>query len=302
MHFQLVWCDFSICFFFIFYLKVTFTRCLYAQLQQQQFTPDRRSGFSLLPPAHPQYKAHELGMKLVSHHAWSLVFWFLFHLVDVQWEVLQLFLWFTFRHTALRSCAQSASCHRQRLVTLSVATQSGKVSWRASRGTATSEWVSVITLGQMSTKIYYLQFPSARNCTSFNDTPIWHRENWRVRLVTMNWQNLQKTSSNSLLSRNPGEAHDWMWILQQCVSLGHPSPAWNVSIIFFISVLGLQARRFWIYFTAAVHSIWRSWRNRSHSSPQRTVSRIVFALICKKYTLLSLSTWLLPDVLFISFL
>lgn len=43
---------------------VTFTRCLYAQLQQQQFTPDRRSGFSLPPPAHPQYKAHELGMKL----------------------------------------------------------------------------------------------------------------------------------------------------------------------------------------------------------------------------------------------
>ncbi|XP_056252290.1 protein ecdysoneless homolog [Seriola aureovittata] len=44
--------------------SVTFTRCLYAQLQQQQFTPDRRSGFTLPPLSHPQYKAHELGMKL----------------------------------------------------------------------------------------------------------------------------------------------------------------------------------------------------------------------------------------------
>uniref|UniRef100_A0A3P9KNS1 Ecdysoneless homolog (Drosophila) n=1 Tax=Oryzias latipes TaxID=8090 RepID=A0A3P9KNS1_ORYLA len=43
---------------------VTFTRCLYAQLQQQQFTPDRRSGFNLPPRTHPHYKAHELGMKL----------------------------------------------------------------------------------------------------------------------------------------------------------------------------------------------------------------------------------------------
>ncbi|XP_072246886.1 protein ecdysoneless homolog [Leuresthes tenuis] len=43
---------------------VTFTRCLYAQLQQQHFTPDRRSGFTLPPRSHPQYKAHDLGMKL----------------------------------------------------------------------------------------------------------------------------------------------------------------------------------------------------------------------------------------------
>uniref|UniRef100_A0A672JLR5 Ecdysoneless homolog (Drosophila) n=1 Tax=Salarias fasciatus TaxID=181472 RepID=A0A672JLR5_SALFA len=43
---------------------VTFSRCLYAQLQQQQFTPDRRSGFTLPPRSHPQYRAHELGMKL----------------------------------------------------------------------------------------------------------------------------------------------------------------------------------------------------------------------------------------------
>lgn len=50
------------------YFQVTFTRCLYAQLQQQQFTPDRRSGFTLPPRSHSQYKAHELGLKLVIHY------------------------------------------------------------------------------------------------------------------------------------------------------------------------------------------------------------------------------------------
>ncbi|NWY05545.1 ECD protein, partial [Nothoprocta ornata] len=43
---------------------VTFTKCLYAQLMQQKFVPDRRSGYTLPPPTDPQYKAHELGMKL----------------------------------------------------------------------------------------------------------------------------------------------------------------------------------------------------------------------------------------------
>ncbi|NXG00164.1 ECD protein, partial [Sakesphorus luctuosus] len=43
---------------------VTFTRCLYAQLVQQKFVPDRRSGYTLPVPSHPQYKAYELGMKL----------------------------------------------------------------------------------------------------------------------------------------------------------------------------------------------------------------------------------------------
>ncbi|RLV97701.1 hypothetical protein DV515_00011522 [Chloebia gouldiae] len=43
---------------------VTFTRCLYAQLVQQKFVPDRRSGYTLPAPSHPQYRAHELGMKL----------------------------------------------------------------------------------------------------------------------------------------------------------------------------------------------------------------------------------------------
>uniref|UniRef100_A0A8C9C545 Ecdysoneless cell cycle regulator n=1 Tax=Phocoena sinus TaxID=42100 RepID=A0A8C9C545_PHOSS len=44
--------------------SVTFTKCLYAQLVQQRFVPDLRSGYRLPPPSHPQYRAHELGMKL----------------------------------------------------------------------------------------------------------------------------------------------------------------------------------------------------------------------------------------------
>ncbi|NXO77262.1 ECD protein, partial [Sitta europaea] len=43
---------------------VTFTQCLYAQLVQQKFVPDRRSGYTLPAPSHPQYRAYELGMKL----------------------------------------------------------------------------------------------------------------------------------------------------------------------------------------------------------------------------------------------
>ncbi|NXB62489.1 ECD protein, partial [Struthidea cinerea] len=43
---------------------VTFTRCLYAQLVQQKFVPDRRSGYTLPAPSHPHYRAYELGMKL----------------------------------------------------------------------------------------------------------------------------------------------------------------------------------------------------------------------------------------------
>lgn len=46
-------------------VQVTFTKCLYAQLVQQRFVPDLRSGYRLPPPSHPQYRAHELGMKLV---------------------------------------------------------------------------------------------------------------------------------------------------------------------------------------------------------------------------------------------
>ncbi|XP_069741609.1 protein ecdysoneless homolog isoform X2 [Narcine bancroftii] len=43
---------------------VTFTKCLYAQLQQQQFVPDRRSGFVLPAQSDQNFKAHSLGAKL----------------------------------------------------------------------------------------------------------------------------------------------------------------------------------------------------------------------------------------------
>uniref|UniRef100_A0A8C2ZVL6 Ecdysoneless homolog (Drosophila) n=1 Tax=Cyclopterus lumpus TaxID=8103 RepID=A0A8C2ZVL6_CYCLU len=47
---------------FITFIQTVY--CMHFQLQQQQFSPDRRSGFTLPPPLHPQYKSHELGMKL----------------------------------------------------------------------------------------------------------------------------------------------------------------------------------------------------------------------------------------------
>lgn len=53
------------CFFLLWLFQVTFTRCLYAQLAQQKFVPDRRSGYTLPAPSDPQYRAYELGMKLV---------------------------------------------------------------------------------------------------------------------------------------------------------------------------------------------------------------------------------------------
>lgn len=63
---QQVGFGFVVFFFFLWRLfQVTFTKCLYAQLMQQKFAPDRRSGYTLPLPSHPQYKAYELGMKLV---------------------------------------------------------------------------------------------------------------------------------------------------------------------------------------------------------------------------------------------
>ncbi|XP_041364243.1 protein ecdysoneless homolog [Gigantopelta aegis] len=44
--------------------RVKFTRCLYAQLTQQQFLPDRRSGWILPNASDKHFKAHDLGMKL----------------------------------------------------------------------------------------------------------------------------------------------------------------------------------------------------------------------------------------------
>lgn len=43
---------------------VTFSKCLYAQLQQQPFMPDRRSGYKLPAQSDQNFKAHALGMKL----------------------------------------------------------------------------------------------------------------------------------------------------------------------------------------------------------------------------------------------
>lgn len=44
--------------------RIRFTRCLYAQLSQQPFKPDRRSEWTLPPVTDPHFKAHELGLKL----------------------------------------------------------------------------------------------------------------------------------------------------------------------------------------------------------------------------------------------
>ncbi|XP_035694606.1 protein ecdysoneless homolog [Branchiostoma floridae] len=44
--------------------RVRFTRCLYGQLLQQRFTPDKRSGWTVPPPSHPDHPAWDLGIKL----------------------------------------------------------------------------------------------------------------------------------------------------------------------------------------------------------------------------------------------
>ncbi|XP_046403231.1 protein ecdysoneless [Ischnura elegans] len=44
--------------------QIALTRCQYAMLMHQQFTPDRRTGWSLPPPMHPDRKKHLLGIKL----------------------------------------------------------------------------------------------------------------------------------------------------------------------------------------------------------------------------------------------
>ncbi len=142
----------SLALYFYIYFQVTFTRCLYAQLQQQQFTADRRSDFTLPPRSHPQYKAHELGMKLVRHHPCFLfilssVFWMnkRMHSVGCKlacnegFVVLYLILCLPLcvcvcvcpapRPMALRSCALSAGCRHQSPMPSSVVTLSGKASW-----------------------------------------------------------------------------------------------------------------------------------------------------------------------------
>ncbi|XP_048248661.1 protein ecdysoneless homolog [Haliotis rufescens] len=44
--------------------RVKLTRCLYAQLMHQQFTPDKRSGYTLPASSNPKFQSHDLGMKL----------------------------------------------------------------------------------------------------------------------------------------------------------------------------------------------------------------------------------------------
>lgn len=44
--------------------EVTFTRCLYAQLIQQQYSPDRKVGWNIPSSKSPDFKSHDLGMKL----------------------------------------------------------------------------------------------------------------------------------------------------------------------------------------------------------------------------------------------
>lgn len=46
--------------------QVQFTRCLYAQLIQQKFQPDKRSGWVLPSTSNPKFTEQDLGMKLVS--------------------------------------------------------------------------------------------------------------------------------------------------------------------------------------------------------------------------------------------
>lgn len=55
--------------------QVKFTRCLYAQLMQQKFQPDRRSGYTLPAATNAKFRAYDLGMKLVSaNELYNLLF------------------------------------------------------------------------------------------------------------------------------------------------------------------------------------------------------------------------------------
>lgn len=46
------------------YTSVIFTKCLYAMLMHNNYTPDRRTGWNMPPIKSPEYKAHVLGTKL----------------------------------------------------------------------------------------------------------------------------------------------------------------------------------------------------------------------------------------------
>ncbi|KAK7456517.1 hypothetical protein BaRGS_00039373 [Batillaria attramentaria] len=51
--------------------RVRFTQCLYAQLVQQKFQPDKRSGWVLPSTSNPKFKEQDLGMKLA--HGFEIV-------------------------------------------------------------------------------------------------------------------------------------------------------------------------------------------------------------------------------------
>lgn len=61
------------------------TRCLYAQLAQQQFTPDKRSGWTVVSPSNPEFLERDIGVKLVK----KMCFFFLLYLHSGFCLVLQ---------------------------------------------------------------------------------------------------------------------------------------------------------------------------------------------------------------------
>lgn len=97
------------------------------------------------------------------------------------------------------------------------------------------------------------------------------RENLKDRFGTENWWDLQKTSSISLLPQNPGK---WCVAVCQCAgdSTVREYDCLNVPVVCVVSVSCPRVRRFFSCCTAANHSKWRSWRNKSHSFPKRMVS------------------------------
>lgn len=48
------------------YTSVTFTKCLYAMLSHSKYVPDRRTGWNLPQMSSPQFKSHNLGVRVAS--------------------------------------------------------------------------------------------------------------------------------------------------------------------------------------------------------------------------------------------
>lgn len=47
---------------------VTMTKCLYAMLVQQKYTPEKRTGWNLVNASDSQHKAQMAGIKIVNEH------------------------------------------------------------------------------------------------------------------------------------------------------------------------------------------------------------------------------------------